>query len=374
MITTLLRLRRVKKRQGAMQRLLMSMPNKYAYLNAKIRALISGMLSAGDYEKILQAETFEESTRLLTTIVTGGELIEALTKPQVELFEVDQALTKIFVKTFKMICEFSPRQSRPFLETYFKKVDFDCLKTVIRSIHNKTPKEEALRFIIATSEKTRNEFTKLLETQSVAQLIEEVQIRILKEALVNALPLYESTRSTVPLESTVDKVLYKLLWDQIRKLGSADRISAKELVGTRIDLNNILVALRSRELNLSVSALELLMIPVSYRLRFSLDEITKTRNVGELLNIFGATAYKEITQQARELYEREPDITQIESLVDRYVAHQSFKQFAGYSFHIGIAVAYLNLKFYELRNIKASVIGKYENIPVQRIRNILTFF
>jgi vacuolar-type H+-ATPase subunit C/Vma6 len=46
----------------------------------------------------------------------------------------------------------------------------------------------------------------------------------------------------------------------------------------------------------------------------------------------------------------------------------------GYSFHIGIALAYLNLKFYELRNIKASIIGKYENIPVQKIRNVLTFF
>jgi V/A-type H+-transporting ATPase subunit C len=355
--------------------LFISMPRRYAYLNAKIRALISKMLSAGDYEKILQADTFEESARLLGATSTGGELIEVLTRPQVDLLEIDQALTAVYVKTFRMIAGYAPKQARLFLETYFKKTDIDGLKTVIRSVHNRIPKEEALRFIIATSEKKRSEFVRLLEAQSVGQLVEEVQDNVLKVALSGTLSLYESTHSTVPLESSLDKTIYRLLWVQIKKkLRSLDKDHAEELVGTRIDLTNMLVALRSRDLNLSTSALELLMIPVSYRLKLGFDEVAKTRSVAEVLNLIGMTAYKEIAQQGRELYEKEPDITQIENLADRYIAHLSFKEFMGYSFHIGIALAYLNLKFYELRNIKASIIGKYENIPVQKIRNVLTFF
>jgi vacuolar-type H+-ATPase subunit C/Vma6 len=136
----------------------------------------------------------------------------------------------------------------------------------------------------------------------------------------------------------------------------------------------MLIFLRSKDLNLGASALELLMIPLNYKLKLGFDEIAKTRSVVEVLGLIGTTAYREIAQQGRELYEKEPDITQIEALADRYIAHQSFKEFTGYSFHIGIALAYLNLKFYELRNIKASIIGKYENIPVQKIRNVLTFF
>jgi vacuolar-type H+-ATPase subunit C/Vma6 len=121
-------------------------------------------------------------------------------------------------------------------------------------------------------------------------------------------------------------------------------------------------------------ALELLVVPTYYRIRVNIDEVARARNVEELLNIFGATAYREVVQQAREAFEKESDITRIEEIADHYIAHQSFKQFVGYSFHIGIALAYLNLKFYELRNIKAVIIGKYENIPIQKIRDVLTFF
>ncbi|WXG43372.1 MAG: V-type ATPase subunit [Promethearchaeati archaeon SRVP18_Atabeyarchaeia-1] len=350
------------------------MPRKYAYLNAKIRALISKMLSAGDYEKILQSDTFEESARLLSTTVTGGELVEALTRPQVDLFEVDQALSNIYAKSFKMICEYAPKQARLFLATYYSKIDVDALKTIIRAVHSGIPKDEALRYVITTSEKKRNEYSKLSESQSVAQLVEEVQDRVLRQAAINALPLYESTHSSVPLEASLDRTLYSLLWEQIIKLRSIDRTHAKSLVGARIDLTNMLIALRSRELNFGPSVLELVTIPVSYKLKLSMDDIAKTRTAGELLNIFSGTAYREVAQQARELFEKEPDLTQIESLADRYIAHQSFREFAGYSFHVGIALAYLNLKFYELRNIKASIIGKYEKIPAQRIRNVLIFF
>jgi vacuolar-type H+-ATPase subunit C/Vma6 len=333
------------------------------------------MLSAGDYEKILQADTFEESARLLSATSTGAELVEVLTKPQVDLLEIDQALTNVYVKTFKMMSAYAPKQARLFLETYFKKTDIDGLKTVIRSVHNRVPKEEALKFLIATSEKKRAEFARLLEAQSMEQLVEEVQDKVLRETLSTALTLYESTHSTVPLEASLDKSLYRLLWSQIKKkLRSLDREHAEELVGTRIDLTNMLIALRSRDLNLGTPALELLMIPVNYKLRLGFDEITKTRSALEVLSLVGTAAYREIVQQGRELYEKEPDITQIEGLADRYIAHQSFKEFTGYSFHIGIALAYLNLKFYELRNIKASIIGKYENIPIQKIRNVLTFF
>lgn len=362
------------RNKGGAFALYIGLPRRYAYLNAKIRALTSKLLSAGDYEKILQADTFEESVRLLGATATGSELVDVLTKQQVDLFEIDQALSNAYVRSFKMISGYAPKQSKAFLGTYFSKTDVDGLKTVIRAVHNGLPKDEALRFIITTSEKKRIEYSRLAESQSIIQLVEDVQDRILRQALTSTLPIYESTHSTVPLEASLDKSLYSLLWEQILKLRSIERIHAKSLVGARIDLNNMLIALRSRDLNLGSSALELLMIPVSYKLKVNPDEVAKTRNAGELLNMFSSTLYKDVAQQARELYEKEPDITQIESLADRHIAHLSFREFAGYSFHIGIALAYLNLKFYELRNIKASVIGKYEKIPVQRVRNVLIFF
>ena len=350
-------------------------PRRYAYLNAKIRALISKMLSAGDYEKILQADSFEEGMRSLGATSTGSELVEVLTKTPVDLFEIDQALTKALVSSFNMICRYTPTQARRFLETYIRRIDIDGLKTVIRAVHNRVPKAEAMKSIITTSAKTSDEFGKLLDSQSIVQLIEEVQDRSLKAALTKAFPAYESTHSTVPLESALDKVLYKLLWLLIKKrLGQIDRTHAQDLIGVRVDLSNMVVALRWKQLGLSPAVLEFLIKPVKHKLGLNLDEMSKARTVGELLNTFASTGYKEVVQQARELYEKEPDLTQVESLADRYIAHRSFREFTGYSFHIGIALAYLNLKFYELRNIKAVIIGKFEKIPIQKIRNVLTFF
>ncbi len=351
------------------------MATRYAYLNAKIRAMISKMLSAGDYEKMLQVDTFEECVRMLSTTSTGSELTELLTKSRVDLVEVDQALTGVFVRAFKLISGCPPSNAREFLGKYLGKIDLDGLKTVIRAVHSRMRKDEALKFIISSSEKTRNEFARLIEAQSVAQLVEEVKDRALKEALTKAFPLYESTSSTVPLESSLDKALYSLLWGLIkRKLNGIDRAHAEDLIGCRIDLNNMLVALRCKQLGLGSSALELLIVPIYHRVSINVDEVVKARNVLEVLNIFAPTAYKEIVRQAREAFEKESDITQLENLADRYMAHQSFREFIGYSFHIGVALAYLNLKFYELRNIKAVIVGRYENIPIQKIRSALTFF
>jgi vacuolar-type H+-ATPase subunit C/Vma6 len=55
----------------------------------------------------------------------------------------------------------------------------------------------------------------------------------------------------------------------------------------------------------------------------------------------------------------------------RYLAREYLKSFEGLRFHAGLIMSFLNLKMFELEDLKAIIIGKASGLSADHIKGIL---
>ena len=102
----------------------------YASVNVKIRAMKAKLLTLPDYDRIIQAGSLTESVRTIIGLIMPSKLAEGLSLlltsgDELELVELDRALTKSFVAVHAKLTEMSPADTRNFLELHIKKYEYN---------------------------------------------------------------------------------------------------------------------------------------------------------------------------------------------------------------------------------------------------------
>ncbi len=205
--------------------------------------------------------------------------------------------------------------------------------------------------------------------------MDTIDNELIKPFLLDALEAYETTRNTLPLELALDRAFYTYLWDSISNLAKGDRKWAYKLLGMRIDLLNLLTILRGVNLGMDASTLEQLVIPVNYtyNMKNNLAQAMTSSTLLEVLRFLSVRPYVGLCNRIREIIEDDRSLVEVEQLVDIYLAHQDSKVFIGYPFHIGTVLAFLNIFYVEVRNLKTIFVGKIDGVPVEKIRKFLIF-
>jgi vacuolar-type H+-ATPase subunit C/Vma6 len=152
----------------------------------------------------------------------------------------------------------------------------------------------------------------------------------------------------------IDQYYYAKLWNASNLPDPLDAQSAKRLVGEMIDHLNILLALRARLIGLDARAASELLIPINYALGHSYAELAESTNVQNLMRVLEKTPYAQVLQ-GRAL---EGSVAGVERALNRSHATSCFNAFAGLPFNVGLALALLFLKNYELQDLFAVINGK----------------
>ena len=229
--------------------------------------------------------------------------------------------------------------------------------------------------VIQTEElcSSSKELTELIIAESITKLCEALKDDITKSTILGAMEAYNETGSTLSIELALDQMFYTQLWDSLSTLNSGDREWASKLLGMRIDLLNILSILRGVQLGFDTSLLSQLVIPVTHRLKKRLDEAMELDSPLEVARILMVRPYEKIVNQVREILEENRSLAEAEHLIEDYFTRENLRVFMGYPFHIGTVLAFLNLFYAELRNLKSILIGIDEKVPSSRLRESLVF-
>ncbi|MHA1644400.1 MAG: V-type ATPase subunit [Candidatus Freyarchaeota archaeon] len=346
----------------------------YAQVNAKVRALKSYLLSVGDYEKLVQATNIDDVIRILGATRYAEQITQMELRPPYDLLQIDRVLSEGFLKVFDLVMRSSSGKTKEFLKLYKEKFYYDNLKVIIGAVINKTPKQTAMQYIVSVSPKEVDEYNVLLDSQNINQLIGQVRNRKAREALRAALPQYESLKTPLILESALDNEIHRQLWENINKLPRGDKKYAKLIIGTKIDLINILTILRSKALKLRPEITEQLILPVFYKSERTIKECIAAPNMENVLNILSVSEFRHIAHRAKEVYEETQSLFLVEHALNEYYTQIVYSQLIGFPFHIGVPIAFLELKGQEIRNIKIIIVGKVEAVEPSKIRDLLTIF
>lgn len=333
----------------------------YAYGVARVRAKRSFMLKPGDYENLLRAPSLHQALAYLRSISDLGLEIPQTDEP----YEIEKRLIENFARILRVLIESTRDSARDFLEVAFSKYEYETLKALLKAKFLGLSVEETSLMAPPIGRYSGSLYASLISARSVEQAIDMVPDARLKIALRESLRQAETLKNPIPMETAMDKMLYTKLWELADKLRISDRKWIRHLLGIEIDIKNILVLLRGRHLDLQPPALEGMLIPLSYKLRLDLKSLA-AQPLTPILQSLATTYYgRAISPLAR-------SITEVERNLQSLWIEENEVVFLHYPFTLGVFYAFANLKYAELKDVRAILLSKLAGLPPQKVIPLIT--
>jgi vacuolar-type H+-ATPase subunit C/Vma6 len=173
-----------------------------------------------------------------------------------------------------------------------------------------------------------------------------------------------------PLEVALDLAYWREIWNGINRLPKLDRFQALRTVGSLLDVNNLLWAIRYRVYyNFSEEEVINYTLPFGHQVR---DADIRAVAAGEDIVRVVSRIYPGMSNAGSLLSDPRMGLPELEVRLLRYVMERCRKAFIGYPFHIGIPLAFLVLKRMEIQVLTALIEAKSSRKNVEEFRPYLT--
>jgi vacuolar-type H+-ATPase subunit C/Vma6 len=295
------------------------------------------------------------------------EIVAALTKGQITFGEAsDLNLVEVFlvervIELTDRLAAYAPHDSRSLIRLFSTGYELKCLKEIIRSIADQIQPDEALKHLVAAGRFTQERCKELIEARNPNRAVDIIDDEDLKDFLV---PKITAERSGMAAISAIDQYYYTRLWTASNLPDPLDAQSARVLIGELIDNLNMVLCVRARLIGLDAKSTSDLLIPVNYALGHSLTELTESTSVQNLTRVLEKTRYAKAFETSNL---GNTSAAGVELGLYRSHAIACIDAFAGSPFNVGLTLALLFLKNYELHDLFSIINGKANNVPVERI-------
>jgi len=335
--------------------------SKYAYSIVRVRAKKAFILKREDYEALLRAPNIHQALAHLRSVSDFGSDI-----PQTEdMYEIERHLANRFVEISRTLVESVEEDvAREFLELALAKYEYETLKALLKAKFLGVPESEAMLMALPLGRYSGALYTSLLSAKGIDEAIDLVPETELKSILEEALEEARTLKSPLPMEVAIDKWLYTRLWGLADRLRGDDKKWAKHLLGIEIDMKNILVLVRGKVLGLQPSIIEKAWLPLCYKLSFDVKSLA-SQPLSSILQAIATSYYgKAVSPLAR-------DAVEVEKALEMLWIEENEKVFLHYPFTLGLIYAYVNLKYVELKDVRALLFSKLMNLPPQKTLTLI---
>lgn len=219
---------------------------RYAAAIASVRAGISRLIASEQWRRLLSAGDFQE----IETVLQQTALARVVTPTSGIMEAVERQLRAYLAENVRKPLKFLGGNVRAMLETLWRRFEVENTMTLLRGLHNQIPAARIRRALIPLDGISEIDWSTLAGTPSIARMVERLESLpkgpLFAEPLSEAMPEYERRGAVFVLETALELAHLRRLRMQIESLSGADRRSAEEFVGFRIDRRNFLAAFRYR--------------------------------------------------------------------------------------------------------------------------------
>lgn len=346
----------------------------YASLNVHMRAKRTELLPAGTYNLLAYATDYHNLVEMLASTTYKDILpIEDVKHP--DLFDIDYRLMQFFVDQYNQYRKFIPRRSQPFVNAYSKIYFYNNVKALITALHGANNFEDVKGLLISLTDDENKEIDDLYRSKDVEDLISEIKDENLKAALDDALGEYRFLDLIYPLTIAIDQYFYRNLCQAMSKLKGTDRAVVKSLYGSKIDLQNIEIILRSKTFNIAPDIVRKWLITTEFcTLKgAALDRLINENDMETIFKIIrDETSYRDLANRLLDnIKKEEPPLQNFDLYSEQIMVHKANAIFRGASFNVAVFPAYFILKEIELRNIRTIILGKIDKRSTKEILDMI---
>ena len=339
-----------------------------AYVHARVRAMISTLLTQQEMTELVLAQDYPALLGMLRRTVYGAYLARVDEKdltPRRAVFEIRSQMAD----NFAVVLKSSPPGLRALLIQVYRSFEVDNLKAVLRGIVSGASWDRVRYVLFPIGKLSVVPAKEMVDEGNLTAAVEHLRRTPYYTPLVYALKRYTSEGTLFPLEVALDLAYWRELWNEMKKLSKRDHEQAMHILGAQLDANNLMWAIRYRVYhNLSEEELINYTLPFGYRVR---DTDIRSIAAGDDIAQVVARIYPELTDVNELLQDPQTGLPELEVEFYRTIKGQCYAAFAGYPFQVGVFLGYLTLKKMEIQDLTALIEAKSSQISPDRLRPFL---
>jgi V/A-type H+-transporting ATPase subunit C len=293
---------------------------------------------------------------------------------------LEDALLKNFIKTLEELKKISTKDIRILLSALLTKFEVNCVKTLLRAKEAELSSKEAMNYILPVGILNEMKCRNILETsENISDVITALSDLEYGLVLKKAFTGYLKENAFYLLEVALDRHVYNKIWKASRKFWGLDRKIVKTIIGLEIDSINIKTILRCKTNGIDENQIKKYLIPASevvtekelHKAMRCSDMRSSIESLVESAKRAKAKDHSIIFKEFQEL--QIISLTAIEIILDRGLVEANIRMMKRYTpyFNIGLLLAFLYLKWFEIKNLRAIIIGAESGIAPDRVNELL---
>ena len=323
---------------------------KYPNLIAKLKGMNAKNLNSKDFEELLKQNNIVSINSILKTKSYHLKNLDDNSSRE----EIENELDNILIDDIEKIEKYLSNKDKEILFNCVLDYEIKVFMDVLKKIKYGKIEQNKIDNINKWTSKI---FNKL---QGIARVnnINEIKIYSKKTAFENIINSFLDTNNIEEsnlflIEMQLDKFYFENLFNNL------NTESSKKLIGTKIDLENIIWIYRMKKYyNMPEEEIKKYIIEVDYNLK-CLNELIAIDDYKQIIEFLKKTKYKEIFETENE---------NLEILIRKYMYNQYKKTFRQAKYDISTIISYLGMDKNQIENIINIVGGVEYKIDKQKIQ------
>lgn len=338
----------------------------YSFANAKIRAMLSYLISEEAFAKLLDSQDMYELLELLKE-TPYKELLKHVSPELSDFRELEKACARHDIELFRKVRDsLSTKREKEFVELLIQRYEVDELKVILRIWHKKIP-VNVEEYAIGTKISHDIDFEELLGSQTIEEIILSLDHTPYKKPLLESRDAFKNKHSIFYLEAGLDRDYYERVLRATEKFSSRDRAIAQKILGIQIDIENISSIIRLRKYH-AVAVGEITPWFISGGEKINKDNVMRLYTSNGMSAIIDDIAIGPYVQ-IKTLIEENTGF--IEQFLYQILLSQIKKSLYGFPFTIGTALGYILLKQNETKNLISLFYAKKYNWKKDNLISLL---
>jgi len=347
----------------------------YAAISARVRAMYSYLLSPQELARLGDLPDFASLVAQLKHTAYAPYLESLKEKdltPQRVLLQIKGRLAD----SYSSVIQMSPGNTRSLLIQLHRYFEVNNLKAILRAlVMGSSPEPDVSLWdwisnvLFPFGSRTVLPAQAMIETGNVASAVELLRGTKYESVLSFAMKRYSAEQNLFPIEVALDLNYWRELWQEVNKLSGQDREQALRVVGSLIDMNNLMWVIRYRVYHhLSEEELINYTLPFGFHVH---DADVRSIAAGADIALIVQRIYPGIPDINTLLDEPRSGLPKLEVQLKRRVMKQCMAEFAGNPFHIGLPLAFLVLSDLEIQDLTVLIEAKSSQMPDEEYRPYL---
>lgn len=343
---------------------------KYGGIVAKTKAIKSRQLSDADFEALMQKTTLSEVVSFLKNNTHYADIFKNTNEENLHRGDIENPLRKYYSDVLKKYYSFMTGEGRKIIDVIFLREEIESIKYILRRLGGKNQP-----FIAPiddfTAEHFKIDIKKLSGTKNVSEFMDVISGTEYEKILRPHLSASggDGNKNMFALEMALDVYYTKVVCRMAEKFEKSERKIIKKIVGTRMDLTNIMWVYRCKKYyRVPREIIIVNMIPFKYKLTGKdIKDMAEASSVQELYEIIGKTAYGKLMEG---LDDPEHKVF-IESNYSKYYNKMLSEAEKKHPFSVVSVIAQINSVSDEIKKIVNIVEGIRYGLSPSEIRNML---